>query len=78
MTNPDVGLLELLVIQPTPFCNINCPDRYLPDRQNTRSRMAAQIPPPVGELPDGLLLLGAQGRNTDYQVAHLEEPNDSA
>ena len=30
------GPLELLVIQPTPFCNINCSYCYLPDRQNTR------------------------------------------
>jgi uncharacterized protein len=36
MTNADVGPLELLVIQPTPFCNINCSYCYLPDRQNTR------------------------------------------
>lgn len=30
------GPLELLVLQPTPFCNINCSYCYLPDRQNTR------------------------------------------
>jgi len=30
------GPLELLVIQPTPFCNINCSYCYLPDRQNTK------------------------------------------
>src|SRR5271167_1840559 len=30
------GPLELLVIQPTPFCNINCSYCYLPDRQSTR------------------------------------------
>jgi uncharacterized protein len=28
------GCLELLVIQPTPFCNINCSYCYLPDRDN--------------------------------------------
>ena len=36
---PDPGLpgpLELLVLQPTPFCNINCSYCYLPDRQSTR------------------------------------------
>src|ERR1700737_4846606 len=36
---PDPGLpgpLELLVIQPTPFCNINCSYCYLPARQSTR------------------------------------------
>src|SRR3982750_2475072 len=36
MTTADVGPLELLVIQPTPFCNINCSYCYLPDRQSTR------------------------------------------
>jgi uncharacterized protein len=30
------GALELLVLQPTPFCNINCSYCYLPDRQSTR------------------------------------------
>jgi uncharacterized protein len=36
MTNAEVGPLELLVIQPTPFCNLDCTYCYLPDRQNTR------------------------------------------
>jgi uncharacterized protein len=36
MTNVEVGPLELLVIQPTPFCNLDCSYCYLPDRQNTR------------------------------------------
>jgi uncharacterized protein len=30
------GPLQLLVLQPTPFCNINCSYCYLPDRQSTR------------------------------------------
>jgi uncharacterized protein len=30
------GPLELLVVQPTPFCNIDCSYCYLPDRRNTR------------------------------------------
>jgi uncharacterized protein len=41
---PDAGLpgpLELLVVQPTPFCNINCSYCYLPDRQSTK-RMSPQ------------------------------------
>jgi uncharacterized protein len=34
---PDsVGPLELLVVQPTPFCNLDCSYCYLPDRANTR------------------------------------------
>lgn len=36
MTNLEVGPLELLVIQPTPFCNLDCSYCYLPDRNNTR------------------------------------------
>jgi uncharacterized protein len=35
------GPLELLVLQPTPFCNINCTYCYLPERQSTR-RMSPQ------------------------------------
>ena len=37
MTPADrVGPLELLVIQPTPFCNLDCSYCYLPDRLNTK------------------------------------------
>lgn len=32
----EVGPLDLLVIQPTPFCNLDCDYCYLPDRQDTR------------------------------------------
>jgi sulfatase maturation enzyme AslB (radical SAM superfamily) len=31
-----VGPLDLLVVQPTPFCNLDCSYCYLPDRANTR------------------------------------------
>jgi uncharacterized protein len=31
-----LGPLDLLVIQPTPFCNLDCTYCYLPDRQNKR------------------------------------------
>src|SRR3954454_10407624 len=37
MTTADAGPLELLVIQPTPFCNLDCSYCYLPDRQNRRT-----------------------------------------
>ena len=36
------GPLELLVVQPTPFCNIDCSYCYLPDRRNTR-KITAEI-----------------------------------
>jgi len=35
-TDPDCGPLDLLVIQPTPFCNIDCSYCYLPDRQSKK------------------------------------------
>jgi uncharacterized protein len=31
----DIGPLDLLVVQPTPFCNLDCRYCYLPDRQRT-------------------------------------------
>lgn len=37
------GPLELLVIQPTPFCNLDCHYCYLPDRQNTKRISAATL-----------------------------------
>lgn len=39
MTNSFDGVLQLLVIQGSPFCNLNCRYCYLPDRQN-KARMA--------------------------------------
>jgi uncharacterized protein len=35
-TELDCGPLDLLVIQPTPFCNIDCSYCYLPDRQSKK------------------------------------------
>src|SRR5262245_19715412 len=37
----ELGPLELLVLQPTPFCNIDCSYCYLPGRQSIR-RMSAE------------------------------------
>lgn len=36
------GPLDLLVLQPTPFCNIDCAYCYLPDR-GSRKRMTAEV-----------------------------------
>jgi uncharacterized protein len=38
----EIGPLELLVLQPTPFCNINCSYCYLADRQSTK-RMSPAV-----------------------------------
>jgi len=43
MTTAEVGPLELLVIQPTPFCNLDCSYCYLPDRLNTRKMSLATL-----------------------------------
>ena len=40
--DPQVGPLDLLVIQPTPFCNIDCSYCYLPSRQST-VQMAPEV-----------------------------------
>jgi uncharacterized protein len=39
---PAVGPLDLLVLQPTPFCNIDCTYCYLPDRASKR-QMSAEL-----------------------------------
>jgi uncharacterized protein len=36
VAHDSVGPLELLIVQPTPFCNLDCSYCYLPDRANTR------------------------------------------
>jgi uncharacterized protein len=38
-----LGPLDLLVIQPTPFCNLDCRYCYLPDRQNTKRISASTL-----------------------------------
>ena len=39
MTHPKIGLL---ILQPTPFCNINCSYCYLPNR-DVRARMSPDV-----------------------------------
>ena len=41
-TSRQFGPLDLLVLQPTPFCNIDCSYCYLPDRQS-RARMSPAV-----------------------------------
>src|SRR5262245_11934191 len=39
----DVGPLELLVVQPTPFCNLDCSYCYLPNRSDKRRMSLATL-----------------------------------
>lgn len=41
LTSLALGPLDLLVIQPTPFCNVDCSYCYLPNRQSTK-RISAE------------------------------------
>lgn len=41
VSSTTLGPLELLVIQPTPFCNLNCSYCYLPDRQS-KTRISSE------------------------------------
>lgn len=42
MEGPALGPLDLLVLQPTPFCNLDCSYCYLPDRLDKR-RMSEEV-----------------------------------
>jgi uncharacterized protein len=73
------GPLELLVLQPTPFCNINCSYCYLPDRQSTR-RMSLETLDRVfgwvfgsGLVSEPFTLLWHAGEPTVVAVPFYEE-----
>jgi uncharacterized protein len=76
------GPLELLVLQPTPFCNINCSYCYLPDRQSTR-RMTAETMERTfrwvfasGLVRDPFVLLWHAGEPLVLPVAYYEAADD--
>ena len=46
MSSVPFGPLSLLVVQPTPFCNLDCDYCYLPDRGN-RGRLAPELLDPI-------------------------------
>jgi uncharacterized protein len=80
MTNADLpGPLELLVVQPTPFCNINCSYCYLPDRQSTK-RMSRETLEQTfawvfssGVVRDPFTLLWHAGEPTVIPVSFYEQ-----
>jgi uncharacterized protein len=64
-----VPLLETIVVQPTPFCNINCRYCYLPDR-NDKSQMAQNT---VAALFDKVFSSGWMGEGLTV-IWHAGEP----
>lgn len=67
VTLPDV--IALLVVQPTPFCNINCDYCYLPDRDST----ARMVPAVFSELLRQVFASGLAGRELSV-IWHAGEP----
>ena len=53
-----LGPLDLLVIQPTPFCNLDCHYCYLPDRQSKKRISAATLECLFGRVFEGELVRG--------------------
>ena len=46
MIETDIGPVKLVVIQPTPFCNLDCDYCYLPDRQ-LKARLSLDLLDPI-------------------------------
>jgi uncharacterized protein len=65
----DFGPLDLLVIQPTPFCNLDCSYCYLPDRQSKK-----QISPSVLEQVFQQVFASGLVEDTFTIVWHAGEP----
>ena len=63
------GPLELLVLQPTPFCNLDCSYCYLPDRQSTR-----QMSPEVLEQAFAWVFASGLVREPFTLLWHAGEP----
>src|SRR5215212_9404013 len=61
--------VELLVIQPTPFCNIDCSYCYLPDR-SSRKRMSLECVELLGER----VLRGGWAADEITAIWHAGEP----
>jgi uncharacterized protein len=62
-------MIDLLILQPTPFCNINCDYCYLPDRSNTK-----KMPPEVIERTLQMVLQSGLVQDHLNIVWHAGEP----
>ena len=75
----EVGPLELLVVQPTPFCNLDCSYCYLPNRTDTRRMSLATLDHALawvansGLVRDPFSLLWHAGEPLVVPVAWYEE-----
>lgn len=65
------GKVDLLVIQPTPFCNINCSYCYLPDRLNPKRITIEAVEKVIDALIEDNLLIN---QKTLSIVWHAGEP----
>src|ERR1051325_1191467 len=54
----NVGPVKLLILQGTPFCNINCRYCYLPDRDNTGRMTVETVQAVIDRLHESTLLRG--------------------
>lgn len=69
MTTDRVGPIRLVIVQPTPFCNIDCDYCYLTSR-NDRRRMDFEVIDAIGTR-----VLGSSLAATDISVIwHAGEP----
>src|SRR5579871_5970273 len=68
-TESPLGPLELLVIQPTPFCNIDCSYCYLPNRQSRK-----RITPEVLERTFANVFSSGLVENSFTTIWHAGEP----
>ena len=57
----EVSPVELLIFQPTPFCNLNCTYCYLPDRKDKRVMDVGIVRTTVEKLKEEQLLAPGLG-----------------
>lgn len=78
-TGPCSRYLEILVLQPTPFCNINCDYCYLPNRSDTHRmsletiRGAVKLVADAGLIQDKLSIVWHAGEPMVLPVGYYEQ-----